>query len=306
MYNFIVNTASRTGEGIIAWNKIEALLEETQIPYKVYFTKYHHHATNITKTLSSSNLPITIIGVGGDGTINEIINGIVNHELTTLGFIPIGSGNDFARGFPIPFELSEAIDCAILPKRISNIDIGNIIYKDGSRAFGNSMGMGFDAAVCLEANSTSIKHILNRLHLGKLTYIGMALKQLFLLKTAHITLTLEDNEVHEFKKCYFVTIMNQQFEGGGFKFCPDAKNDDGYLDICVVDNIIKAKIALIFPSAFKGKHVKIKGIHIFRCKKAHLVADRPLAVHADGESCDFHKELTVELAPEKIRILATS
>lgn len=304
MYNFIVNKVSRSGNGAYVWNIIDAKLKEEKVEYKTYFTKYRFHATKIAQKLTSTGSPVTIIGVGGDGTVNEIINGIADFEQTTFGFIPTGSGNDFAKGLPIPGNPLEALDCIIHPRYIRKMDIGDVLYKGKSKSFAVSMGIGFDASICFEANTTPLKNILNKVKLGKLTYVGIALKQLLLLNTAKITLTLDDNEVHQFDKCYFITIMNQKYEGGGFAFCPDAENNDNYLDVCVVDSIPKAKMAVVFPTAFKGNHVKIQGIHIFRCEKAHILSDTVLPVHVDGENCSYLDDFTVQLKTQKINVLS--
>jgi len=304
MYNFIVNTASRSGNGLYVWNAVETKLKEEQVEYKAHFTKYRFHATKIAKKLTGTGSPVTLIGVGGDGTVNEIINGIVDFEQTTFGYIPTGSGNDFAKGLPIPGKPLEALDCILHPRYIRSMDIGDVLYNGKSKSFAVSMGIGFDASICFESNTSPIKNILNKVKLGKLTYVGVALKQLLLLNTSKITLTLDDSKVYQFDKCYFITIMNQKYEGGGFAFCPEAENNDDYLDICVVDSIPKAKIAVVFPSAFKGNHVKIQGIHIFRCKKAHILSDTLLPVHVDGENCSYLADLIVQLKIQKINVLS--
>ncbi len=303
MYFFIVNPKSRSGRGKRIWNLIEPLLLQKSIEFQVYFTEYSHHAIEIARKLTSDDQYHTIIILGGDGTINEFLCGTSNLSKITLGYIPTGSSNDFARDLQLNADPAKALETILQPKKYVYKDVGVITYKDGSRQFSVSTGIGFDAAVCFEALESKIKDFLNKINLGKLTYTGIALRQLKIHKPFACTLLLDGYKKMEFKKCYFAAFMIHKYEGGGFKFCPEADYNDSFLDICLVDSLTKLQVLFMLPTAFWGYHTKIKGIHIFRCKTASLTASTPLPVHTDGESCGFQNEISVTCTNSKLRVI---
>ena len=193
------------------------------------------------------------------------------------------------------------------------MDLGRLTYLDEdqpeeSRLFAVSCGIGFDAAVCAEAMSSRIKDTMNRIGLGKLTYLGIALKQLLTARKVSCTLSLEDavhgrKESVELPRFLFVTCMSHRYEGGGFMFCPPAVDHDGVLDLCSVGNISKGLVLLALPTAFSGRHYFIKGIDAHTATQMSITTSAPLWVHTDGEvtrkSCGFR----VECLPGAIRMI---
>lgn len=105
MYYFIVNPGSRTGEGRKIWQETEAILTEKRISYEVHFTDHKYHASELTRALCAKGEPFTLVVLGGDGTLNEVLQGITEPSLVTLGYIPTGSGNDFAKGCQMPLDV---------------------------------------------------------------------------------------------------------------------------------------------------------------------------------------------------------
>ena len=133
MYHFIVNPNSRSGLGRKVWNAVEAVLKEKQIEYQVYFTKYQRHATKIVEELTSDGEEHTLVALGGDGTIGEVLTGIAYPDKITLGYIPIGSGNDFARGLGLPKDSATALDIILNSKNRQKLDIGVLNYGKKQR-----------------------------------------------------------------------------------------------------------------------------------------------------------------------------
>ena len=148
MYTFIVNPNARTGLGHQVWSELEAELQAQNIQYQVFFTKYQNHATKITRELTNTSEPCTLVVLGGDGTINEVIDGIENFSSVTLGYIPIGSSNDFSRGMCLSSDSKTALKHILSPTDFSYINIGNLEYGSVKRRFAVSAGIGFDAQVC--------------------------------------------------------------------------------------------------------------------------------------------------------------
>jgi diacylglycerol kinase family enzyme len=201
------------------------------------------------------------------------------------------------------------------------MDIGEIIYGDTSdvlfdedsigtkdadgaihRRFHDSTGLGFDAAICQAADASKYKNLLNKLRLGKLIYIFNAIKLIFSLKPAHITITIDGRSTVYDRSMLFV-CMNNNYEGGGFNFCPDAKNNDGILDICIGTPAKNMDFFKIFPTAYNGKHTMFDFIHTDKGKLIHVVSDSFEWVHTDGEVKCKSKEITIRLLPEQIKLL---
>ncbi len=287
MYHIIINPASRSGNGLKIWKKeVEPLLHAANANYRSYFSRKAGDVSRITKDILSATKerPITMIIMGGDGTVNEALQGMKDTSNVILGYIPTGSSNDLARDLGIPSEPAEALHLILHAKKTSPMDLGIITYDDGTkRRFIVSCGIGFDAAVCEEALHSNLKKAFNKLGLGKLTYLGIALKQLFAAKSVSCKLILDDGEPIHIRRILFVTCMQHRFEGGGFMFCPYANATDGKLDLCVVGNVPKLLILFALPTAFKGKHYFVKGIRPYRAKKVRIETSSPLWVHTDGE-----------------------
>ena len=241
--------------------------------------------------------------LGGDGTLNEVLSGIKSLEKVTLGYIPIGSSNDFARGTGIPGDPFEALDTILSPKRVEKMDIGVLKREGKGRRFAVSAGIGFDAAVCHEVCVSKWKRVLNLLKIGKLSYAVVAMDRIIKDRPVKLELTMDDGSTKVFEKTYFAAFMNLPYEGGGFKFCPEASGSDGFLDIMVVANLSKFKILCLLPTAFSGKHTRFKGVTILKCRSVKVVTDRALPLHTDGEPSFLSKEIEVSLEKEKLNVI---
>ena len=303
MYTFIVNPNARTGLGRKVWNALEADLKKRNINYQGFLTRYRSHATAITRKLLSENSRRTLIILGGDGTVNEVINGISDFEAVTLAYIPIGSSNDFARGMNLTSDPHTALEHILSPSRFTYLSVGTTEYGTHSRSFAVSSGFGFDAEVCCRIGRSRLKSFLNRLSLGKFSYVGIAVSSLLLQTPKRMTLTMDSEKSITFGKVYFAAAMNQKYEGGGFMFCPKANPADDFLDIIVAEGLPKLKILCLLPTAFFGKHTKVSGIHIYRCKSVVMDSEIPLPFHTDGEPISRTRRICISQNPQKIRFI---
>ena len=306
IYHFILNPVSRSGKGQKLWDTvIEPYLQAAQVHYEAHFSREAGDITRLTQEIASvdSAEPHRIVILGGDGTMDEALQGIPDLTRVALGYIPIGSGNDFTRDMPIPRDPLKALKRILEAESTTAVDIGTTTYEDGvSHRFIVSSGIGFDAAVCEETNRSDMKGFLNKIGLGKLTYLGIALKQLFASKAISCQIRLDDGEPISIQKILFVAFMNHMYEGGGFKFAPQADYCDGLLDLCVVGDLSKALILVALPTAFFGKHYIFRGITAYRAQKIEIQTSAPLWVHTDGEVARRSNRLTVTCQKQALQM----
>lgn len=316
MYYFVVNPASKTGLGIKIWHDLKKILDEKAVDYRFYMTDPDRNATVITRLVLEKyqESSLKLIVLGGDGTVNEALQAFHEEDFkrVILGYIPTGSSNDLARalGYQAMFKSPTDILEHILNSGASrNMDLGLLEYNNTEvpgytkRFFSVSCGMGFDASVCEEALNSKGKTFLNKLHLGKLSYGAICVKQLFGIHRSGCTVTADGQESVRLENCYFVSVLNHCYQGGGIKFCPDAVDDDGMLDICYASDISKGRVLTILPQAFSGNHVGKKGIGIMKVKSVRIVFDDPMWVHTDGEVKTKSSDVTVTVLPGRLKFM---
>jgi diacylglycerol kinase (ATP) len=302
---FIINPKARNGYCLNVWKKVETKLMDDKIPYMAFFTEYHGHAIKLASQIAvKNNEPKVIIAVGGDGTISEVVNGIIEYNNITLGFVPGGSGNDSCRGFHIPTAPEEALQVILqlIKEEAPTIDIGKVTMKDGSQHyFINNMGAGFDALISYEVNHSKVKAWLNKLSLGRLVYVYFLLKKLFSYKCSTIDLSI-DGRRHILEQTWFVTVSNQPYYGGGMMIAPNAVPDDGLLDITVVHKLSKLKLLLVFISVFWGKHIQFKEVKMFKGRMVSIQSSSSLYIHADGEDIGY-TPLNIHVQTKTLQVL---
>lgn len=301
-YKFIVNPISGQGAGKLALPEIDRQAKAFSLQYEIVSTEYPKHAIDLAEQAAINGFDF-VISVGGDGTSNEVLNGLMRawnkgYRESTMGIIGVGRGNDFAFGFGIPAGLEEGFK--ILQNNQPRLmDVGLIVggdYPQG-RYFGNGIGIGFDAVVGFEAAK------LTHLH-GFLNYVVAALRTIFLYFHAP-TLRIEfDNEVIT-QPALMVSIMNGRRMGGGFMMAPSAHTDDGLLDLCIAGQVSRMGILKLIPRFMKGTQAKHPQIKTGHANKVQVLAiDGVLPTHADGETiCVAGKELTISLIQQPIKIL---
>ncbi len=265
-------------------------------------TDFAGHAIDLAREAALSGYE-TVVAVGGDGTSNEVLNGLMQawnqgHRNTIMGIIGIGRGNDFAYGFEIPSGLLIGFQL-IQQGKHRFMDVGYVIggnYPQG-RYFGNGVGIGFDAVVGFEAMK------LTHLH-GFMNYIVAALRTIFLFFNAPLVQIEYDDEVIT-QPSLMVSIMNGRRMGGGFMMAPSALTDDGMLDLCIAGQLSRLGILTMIPRFMKGTQATQPQIKTGRAAKIRVIAlEGVLPAHADGETiCTAGKELQVEIIKEPIKII---
>jgi diacylglycerol kinase family enzyme len=296
------------------------------------------YATHASDVASGDKLTIAV--VGGDGTFNEVLSGIGDFSRVILGYVPTGSGNDLARGLSIPRdsylalhrvlsvickdEMEQAASRSIAPlaskraleraeslpqPKVYRMDLGNVDLADSrtgkkaARRFAVSTGIGYDAEICFYALKSKLKVVLNRIGLGKLTYLLIGFVQVLRNKRVNATLILDKKRRIPLKNLWFAAVMIQPYEGGGIKMTPEAKNDDGVLSVCTVSGIGRFAFLRTIPKVFSGKHIQMKGVGIYNCKSLELIANDARIVHTDGECNDAWNHLNVVCSERLLRII---
>ncbi len=307
---FIVNPASHSGKGMSLWKKTEAILKAKNVPYKVYLSEKRGDIAILTRRLTASlkeGEERTLVMLGGDGTVNEGLQGIRNFAQIRLGYIPTGSSNDLARDMGIGGDVESALLAVLDEKREKRIDLGRLIWReDGKRRerlFLVGCGIGYDAEVCEEAFFSPMKAVLNRLGLGKLTYLGIGLKKMVTAPCVRAAVRLDGDRIVHLHKMLFVVSMLHRFEGGGFCFCPQADAQDGILDVCVVDGVPKWKYPIIIPFALLGRHGQFSGVSLCRARRIDIKTSVPLWVQTDGEVPGKMDRITITNEKQKVRFI---
>jgi YegS/Rv2252/BmrU family lipid kinase len=243
-----------------------------------------------------------IIAVGGDGTINEVVNGIKGAEASLgrrarLGIIPLGTGSDFVK----VLEGVEANDIhggvrRAVGEHMRVVDLGRVQVDDRApRFFINALGMGLDAQVAAESlKLTKLK--------GLAVYLVAIIRALANYKAHPMTVEYDGHRIH--RRLLFASPANGRCQGGGFWLTPDALIDDGLLDICLVDKMRLDEIIRHIPKVMEGTHTGLKQVTMGRARDIKVSCAAPLPVATDGEviATDAHS-ITVEALPGAIEIL---
>lgn len=272
MHLFIVNPVAGKGHTLKIIPEIEALMEKHSLPFKIEITKAPGHASVIAKEYITGNKNLRIYAVGGDGTLNEVLQGVVGSD-ACLGIIPAGTGNDFIKSF-----------CAIrdpvklLPFLVHADPVPVDVCKMNDRYFLNIASAGFDADVV--ASTQRLKRL--PLMKGKIAYIGGILLSLIHKKNIQATFVV-DQETIVMKSLLLAAFANGRFYGGGMSPAPDARPDDGFLDICLIEGMNRLKILMFFPRLIKGTHTKMREVTLRRCRSLIMESPQLVHVNADGE-----------------------
>ena len=269
-YHIIVNPLSGKGLGKKALRSVETVLTGKEIDYEVHMTEHAGHATEIARELSQTPDTV-IIAMGGDGSCSEVLNGIENFENVTLGFIPCGTGNDYAHATHIPTDVTKAVDL------ILNGEVGYTDFLEvNDRRCLNICGAGMDVDVLVRYST--MKHFR-----GKLKYLMSLLDTLIHLRFHKVKLTREDGSEEE-HSVFLVSLCNGKYIGGGMPINPNADTRDGSMDVVIVNEIKPSKVlGLLLKFLNGGKHVEEPCTEVIRCKKARVEILDDGKTQIDGE-----------------------
>ena len=293
----IINLTAGGGKPRIHLKTIFKYLKENGFNFKVSYTSHHGDAIELAQKAADKGMDL-IVSIGGDGTVNEIVNGIMKSKNDPpLGIIPLGWANDFIKSTDIPSDIIEA--CKILIKgKTKKIDIGVI---NNQTYFSNVCGVGFDAEVAHFANQLKNRHP-NWNSLNAFVYVFATVKKLLSPFNYHnVKIKFDGQEIHS--KILFIAISNGKIYGGRFKITPEAILDDGLFEICLVEEMGRFKYLSIIPKVFKGTHKSIKGIHFYKAKEVIIQSSEPLLAQVSGEVIEGQKKFTITLLPKSLKLI---
>jgi YegS/Rv2252/BmrU family lipid kinase len=301
-YKIIVNPTSGRGTGEQSIPQIEKYLSEAGLDFDLVCTERSWHAPELAKQAVADGFDV-VVSAGGDGTVNEVINGLImakdsNIGTATMGVLGVGRGNDFAFSMGIPSEL-EASCQTLAQNHRRMIDIGRVtggLFPEG-RYFGNGLGIGFDAVVGFEALK------LKRLH-GFASYVVAALKTIFLyFRAPMVRIDLDGEEIT--MPALMVTVMNGIRQGGGFMMAPNGAPDDGLFDVCIVRQVSRPQMFVLMQRFMAGTAEGHEASQILPASKVVVTTmDGTLPAHGDGETiCVDGKELSIELLPGQLELI---
>lgn len=295
------NAGSRKGEK--DWHKISHLLKDAGIKFREVFTKHKEHATAIVSETIKTGTRRFIV-VGGDGTLNEVINGIFNQDnVPTTQFlvamIPVGTGNDWCRMFGIPFNYSEAVN-TIKTHNTFLQDIGLVSYvntnKNTRRYFINVAGMGYDAVVAAKTN-----HDKEMGRGGVLIYLKNLFTSLLFYKHTQINLQI-DNAPALSHKTFSISIGICKYNGGGMKQLPHAIPDDGIFNITLIKKLGKFTVLKQVKNLYDGSFINHPKVKTFTGSHIKISSTPPIQLEADGESLG-HSPFGFSILPKSLHVI---
>lgn len=303
----VVNPEASIGKSAKDWPLIRQILIKEGVEFVDTLTEYPRHAIEIVRNAIVEKGYRKFISVGGDGTNNEVINGIFSQTQLptndiTMGVIPIGTGNDWCRTFDIPLEYDKVIKI-IKAGHVFAHDVGKLTYyNDGdpqTRYFLNAAGTGLDEMVCQTTNTMKQQG-----KGGTIRYLISLVKCMLKYKITHIQLTIDDELVFD-DGILNLSIGNCRYNGGGMMTMPNAIPNDGLFDVTVIKKVSMLKFAANVKNVYDGSFInKIEEVKTFRGRKIKIVSIPPhaLKVETEGESLN-NSPFDFEMLPKSINMI---
>lgn len=289
---FVVNPRAGRGRGERIARELPDLVKRRGLDARILLTNGPRDAERLARE-AASDAPL-VVAVGGDGTAHEVVNGLAETS-ATFGLIPFGTGNDLSLALGIPSDVPSALD-VLATGRTTRIDLGT--FDD--HWFANSLGLGFEAQVTIESLRVQ------RLR-GFAVYLWATLRALGKLRCPHYRIRVDETTIEGAH--LLVCVGNGPRVGGGFYLTPDARNQDGLLDVCLVEGMGRLRVLQTLPKALDGTHVNARGITMLRGKTIRIECEEGFPFHADGEVMDTRRrELRIDLhaAALSVRVGAAS
>jgi YegS/Rv2252/BmrU family lipid kinase len=292
---FLVNPASDGGATGKRWPELAHRAARLGLEGETLFSERPGHLIELARSAVDGGAKL-VVAVGGDGTLNEVVNGIARREVE-LATIPLGTGMDFVRTYGIPTAFDGAVVVA-RDGRPRTIDAGLVRYRtwsgdEAERWFANVGSVGMSGAVAQRANGMS------KALGGKATFF-YALTRVFLeWENTEVTVVLDDTERHG--RMHDVIVANGAWHGGGMKLAPGAQPDDGLFEVVLIGDVGKIDFLTTAPKIYKGKHVHHPKVEVLRSARVQVDAAEHLPIEVEGEQVGT-TPAAFEIVPGALRL----
>ena len=275
---FLVNPASAGGSTGRRWPEIAHRAAALGLPGDALISEEPGHLTALTGEAVRGGATRLVV-VGGDGSVNEVVNGVADADGVELAVIPRGTGWDFVRTFAIPRELDASVQVA-LSGAVREIDLGLVSFRSWAGAedrayFANVASAGISGAIAQRANNAS------KLLGGKISYYWSTLAVFARWQTGEMRVSV-DSEIRG-GRTIDVVVANGRYLGGGMMMCPEAEPDDGLFDVLLIGDVTKRDLLFVLPKTYRGKHLPHPRLELLRGQAVTVDADEPLPIELDGE-----------------------
>ncbi len=296
----IVNPVSGNGKTGQRWAGIEERLRIEGAQFDVEFTREPGHATTLARDAVAAGYR-TIVSAGGDGTLNEVLNGLVHEGHASpdvrLGIIPGGTGSDFGRGIGLPRDSLQAA-LRLLKASPCWFDVGQatcrLADRTNTRYFINVAGVGFDGEVCDRVNRSS------KAMGGTIPYVSSLVITLFTYQNKQVRWTL-DGQVHD-ERLNSVIVANARYFGGGMHISPNSKTDDGLFHIITLGNYTKVEFLMTVPRVYNGTHLTHPKVKEYIGREVSVEADGRMFLQAEGDLFG-ETPATFKILPHVLQVL---
>ena len=300
----LVNPHAGTGKGKKDWNKINEHLSQSTIEFEAFNTKHREHALALTSKFIKKGYRKFIVA-GGDGTLNEVVNGIFTQkniptEEFLVAMIPVGTGNDWCRMFDIPFDYEKAVK-TIQKGRVFQQDIGKVSFYQGDvkkqRFFINVAGMGYDAIVAAKTNKDK-----ERGRGGILVYLKNLLSSLLFYRFSEVKMMFDGDKKPCNCKVFSISVGICKYNGGGMMQLPNAVADDGLLDITLIKKIGRFTVIKQIKNLYDGSFIEHPKVETLRATHVQIESNPKINLEVDGESLG-HSPFHFEIFPRSLKVL---
>lgn len=298
----LLNPASGHGRAGKLVPTIERLLRASDLDFDLIQSERPWHCSELAEAAAHRGVNV-VVAAGGDGTVNETINGLMRARKDgtarpALGVLSLGTGNDFAASMNIPAKIESALQ-AIRTNKRRFVDVG-FLHGCGlqkNRYFGNCVGIGFDAAggVLVERITWAT---------GLLAYLIAALQNIFIYyKAPTLEIKLDTETLH--LPSLLVSIMNGRRIGGGFWTAPNASPEDGLFDLCIAEEVSRPRMLTLLPHFLKGTQATQPEIQMKQATRVTITATNgAMPIQADGEILDAAcREVSIEILPKQLEVI---
>lgn len=294
----VLNPIAGRGRSVKVLSGVRHVLDAKGIVYDVAESKWPGHAIEIARQSADSGYGV-IAAIGGDGTVGEVVNGVLESGVkgVKMAVIPAGTGNDFVGGNRLFQGWEDAAEALASSDHVRSLDVLSFSDAVGhSRFVTNSVGAGFDAYVVKRVAELGSRKI------GHLSYMLEAVRGLFIFKPGRFRVSVDGfDKTHE--RVWLFAVVNSERFGGGMRVSPGASSFDGKIDVCFLSDVSRSQIVRLIMLVRSGKHVGRPGVNICEAQEVQIDAPEGFPCHVDGDTVDVTYPVKVKVVPGALPLI---